>query len=284
MFRNKKLITKFIINSLLLALTLNFFQISVNAEMYYQSQEENNFIKVGDKYRLKFEILRLNGSSDDAYLRLSDIENLLIREGDIIEIEVLNIYVDFFYNYQIIIYGFSINGAKQYYSNETSNLLMYTIKVFSSTNKSYYQDKIDSYNNMYEYGDFDSLNAYISNDRFYSKIHFNQSKNYYDRFYEYFEEEVIISKGIFSYSEIKYSPEFFIYGGDNISTTYVYDHIAIKSLDYPPIYAKPDNSDLFNFLKENLGYLFTDIFFYVILAELGGLILLVTYLRRKKAL
>lgn len=260
---------------------MSISQIAVLAGDNTQLQDEKASIEIGDVYRFKFDILRINGSSKNSFYTLVSIENddnITIREGDIVQIEITDIKSE--YGINVVSFWITIEGSN-IERLEVSN--SFSVMFFvPSSDASYYQESVDILNNPEE-GDFEdylSVEAFIENDRFYANVHYNQS--YENNFYDYVEMEVFIPEGVISYLEMKFS---FDYSSYFSTDSIPFNHLCVVSLDYPPIYAKGvyDGFDLYKFITVDIAGLVTDPFFYLILAELGGLLVLVMFLRKKGA-
>lgn len=251
------------------------FHLSVLAGDNMQSQDENTSIKIGDTFRFKYDILRINGTTKSVEITLISIKiwnkSLTIREGDIAEIVVYNISTEFVNQY--ISFWISIEGSTQ---ERIAYITNYPTMFFAmSSDESFYQNEADNINNFVENDAYESIKAFVENDRYYTKVYYNQSKEY--NIYEYLENEIFIPRRIFSCYNVKIIAD---YSGYRFSE---YDHLRIVSLDFPPIYAEDRGFDLLEFIMVDLVGLVTNPFFYIILAELGGLVILIKFLRKKGA-
>lgn len=281
MLIKRKFLSYLFVNTILLSILMSTSQISINAEDNTLTQENTDF-EIGNIFRFQYDILRFNGSSKDVKITIYSKENitddLVVKEGDILNIEISDISdISVEYGIQTISCWLSIEGSEQDkikfehtftlrgkntdFLHPVRSRPIYTF-FGPSLNSSYYQDLVE----IYDKGESERI--FIENDMYC--YYYDQSSAYE---LIYLMEQVYIPKGITSYLELKYTTEFSI----------PFHHMRIISLDYPPNYAIGEGLNIMKLITVNLAELVTDPFFYLILAELGGLLVLVMFLRKKGA-
>lgn len=287
---------RFISNFLLINLFLVIFianapQINALSKKNEKSQEYIGIIP-GDIFRFQYNLLEIGGSKEDAFHTITSVDNdninLTIKDGDILQIEIVNITetTSFFTNYATVLLTLEDSDQEMI----ETDLTFGDIYFFApSSNVSFYQSAVEYYNENSE-GFFSSTTTFIANNSFYCQTYYNDNEVFN---LEYVEFELYIPKNIVCYMEEKVIELEFENSIEQENDYRYYDHIRIISLDYPIFYSKgyksiktdteEYQSDVIDFLKENLIGLTSNIFFYVILAEIVGFMFLVLALRKKGA-
>lgn len=253
---------------------------------------ENTAISIGDDYYFKFETLRLKGSSKDANVSILSndyTEILIFKEDQVVRFEITNITV---YIVEITnITAYVVNTyIEAWCYNENDSLNQNRIKVrlivgvdfFMTNNNTYYEQKSELYASSPL---FSNIEQKFESNRFYTKVKADVEHPVFSHTI-LTEEEIIIPRGIVSSFEIKITNygtdrdlSFILTSFSSPSFSLHSDHIRFVSIDYPPIFAvKNTNEGIFNTLED----LFTDPFFYLILAEIGILVLVFQYIRVRK--
>lgn len=283
----KKFLSFLLFSTFLLVFTISISHLFVSAVDNDQFSKEKTSVEIGEIYRFKFETVKYD--SKRTVLTLSSYENnyednyanITIEEGDTVKIEIRNVTESEYTNMDTISFWISVEGSNQ----EKIGLEMMSSFMFfgPSSEKSFYEEQVESIKNP-EYEEniemYESVETFVENDRFYALVHYNLEYEYAS--YNFLEMEVYIPKAIISFLELKLELNYTYYESLP-SEIEIYDHLRIISLDYSPIYVKDAGFNLINFLKENIVGLVTEPFFYLILAEFGGLIILIMFLRGKGA-
>lgn len=243
-------------------------------------QNENTAIRIGDVYRFKYEIVRLNDSSEKSNVSIIGLNatgTLVFKENEILNMEITNFTrinnIDF-------IEALSYNENDSISQNIIQHSFTINFIYLNTNNVSYYEERYNYFNNILK---SDYYKCKMESDHFFLKS--DRDLLFVDKGEHKLEiEEIYIPLGITCSYELKITSDEELEPGDSYYRRY-YNHLKITSLDYPPLFDFYDNGDglaIFSDILKIIEEIIQDPVFFIILFELGILVVLIRYFKNRK--